>query len=683
MDIKPSELFKPTRKIIKPYDCSLVANEGPNMVGKFQMGNLEIPYDSQFTSVMTLQPEDKDMPIMYGFLGTNITFLAIKVQYLSNEQISTNKSLIDNKYLEYYYEDDPLVRRSMADLMILSGTKDNRIPQIYLYNPTEYVAQVYIMCANLDVNEISKSLRKDTDTIRGLYYNSILTDIVEYIIGVSGSTQLEIFDFNDKLISTIPLIEINVVKVVDNTITITTNHNSIINLEFNSNYNAVQAHSRINWVLNNYSSKYLTKEYPLADTRSPIINWYSNYTTTFVGLNLTKTQLQEIFINTINDEFDGEISKYDAEVKIRKIGSVREFEIVNEVGNYEIQFKIKDIAGNETIAVKNISMYESAPQIQFKQTSIDNNMFINDTWYYKVNSNIISANDIKNYYIESVSDYVDDLTIDDIIVNITFTGSGSTDGITASGITKVGYYDIEFILINGVGFSTSEHKLLFIKTNQYLEPIIDFKYDYNNSLILVQSGLTEIEFINLVVDSINNISYDNTVTNDDIQIDGDIVFPTTYLNTNYTAIFRLKNYSGVENIHQLDRIKSVSVTPVILSNPVYNWTSWNSNTNLMNLSSLTQSYLIDFMIESIQDLNDGFISKSNVLLSINEISGSTFIPINIIETDGTYQLEFTVENSQGRYTIESRILIVNSNIYGGNINNGYDFTIYGGNAFTI
>ncbi|MFW6009474.1 MAG: hypothetical protein ACOCP8_09450 [archaeon] len=105
MEITPNKLMKPVRKVIKPYECSLIATEGPRLTGRWHLEGLQIPYDSQFTSVMELEPNSQDKPIMYGHVGTDIIFLAIRAVYGSDLQMSTNLTdqILPEKYIEYYF----------------------------------------------------------------------------------------------------------------------------------------------------------------------------------------------------------------------------------------------------------------------------------------------------------------------------------------------------------------------------------------------------------------------------------------------------------------------------------------------------------------------------------------------------------------------------------------------------
>ena len=75
--IQPNILLTPTEKLIKPYECSFIVIEGPNLKGKLNLEGLEIKYDSFYLSQLTLNESAKDQPLVYGFLGSDITFLMI------------------------------------------------------------------------------------------------------------------------------------------------------------------------------------------------------------------------------------------------------------------------------------------------------------------------------------------------------------------------------------------------------------------------------------------------------------------------------------------------------------------------------------------------------------------------------------------------------------------------------
>ena len=188
MRIESNKLLNSTNKNISFVNNCIYAKDGPNCAGKINLGSISINYDSFFSANMTLQPDDKDMPIMYGYLGTEITFLSIVAHYNENPQVCPGDTRI-----EYYYEDQPLIKRTFTDILVLTGNEDHRIPQIYLYNPTEQVVNLEIMVANIDINKISTQLNPKYEGVDGLSFNSIISDQI-FGTNCTGSTQFEIFD---------------------------------------------------------------------------------------------------------------------------------------------------------------------------------------------------------------------------------------------------------------------------------------------------------------------------------------------------------------------------------------------------------------------------------------------------------------------------------------------------------
>ena len=146
--IVPNDLINPTEKTIKNWNCSFIAVEGPNILDKLSLEDLAIPYESQYRSRIVLKAGDTDQPLIYGFLGKSTTFLMVKVTY-----DSTNDPYYQyeqEKYnITYYFEND-LILRPLNRLMIMTGSADNKIPQIYLNNPLDYDVVLDVIHATTD-----------------------------------------------------------------------------------------------------------------------------------------------------------------------------------------------------------------------------------------------------------------------------------------------------------------------------------------------------------------------------------------------------------------------------------------------------------------------------------------------------------------------------------------------------
>lgn len=362
MYIQPNMLLTPTEKLIKPYECSFIVIEGPNMKGKLSLEGLEIKYDSFYVSQLTLNAVSSDQPLMYGFLGENITFLMVKARYLP---VDPNWAIETEQFLQYYYKDDPGQIRTMGQLLILTGNSTNRIPQIYFNNTsTKYKVYLEVLMANLPQAELTNTIQyTQNSSFSGLYWNSIISDIINYSIPTStGSTELKILDISGNPVAYVPYNNIRTItKINATTLLIGLDTEEKIKLEFLSEFNCDQANSRINWVLKSSRYRTLTLTNPPVDTTTPtyIMNTgLTTGTTTGItsgvtdiylyasGSTLTATNLIDYFISGVTDNRDGEISKYDIQVEIYLLGSIVPITSITDIGMYDILFSVKDLASN-------------------------------------------------------------------------------------------------------------------------------------------------------------------------------------------------------------------------------------------------------------------------------------------------------------------------------------------------
>lgn len=145
--IVPNDLLNPTEKTIKNWNCSFIAVEGPNVLDKLSLEDLEIPYESQYRARIILKAGETDQPLNYGFIGRAVTFLMIKVTYDNNDPYYQYEQ---EKYnISYYFDNDPILR-SLGRLLIMTGSIDEKIPQIYLNNPLDYDVVLDVMHATID-----------------------------------------------------------------------------------------------------------------------------------------------------------------------------------------------------------------------------------------------------------------------------------------------------------------------------------------------------------------------------------------------------------------------------------------------------------------------------------------------------------------------------------------------------
>jgi hypothetical protein len=469
--IQNSTLLRPTEKLIKPYKCSMIATEGPRIMGKIDMEGLEITYDSFYVSQLTLNTLAKNQPLYYGFLGKDITFLLVKATY---EPIDKNWIIEEEQYIEYYFGDNPSQTRYMNKLLLLTGNSVHRVPQIYFNNPSEtYSVKLEVMMANLPQEDMTYNV-SSSPTLSGLYYNSIISDKYMYGSTCSGSSELYVIDSTRDVLMTIPYYRIHSIIKQDNTnsLIIGLDTEEKIILEFLNEYNLNQSNSRINWVLKDKKNRVLdvSEIYHCnvsmdgLDNIDPVIEplGVSGWTGMTIlpyetGTTITKTQLIDYLISSVTDNRDGDISIYNVLVTIRKLDALIPLDNISEEGIYDIDFSVSDMAGNNTVKTARVVVDVTGPVIDFYSYATGD-MFTMSISGDTMDSLGITYSDIKSYTVCGVTDLVDDtLTIGDVI--ITVEPSGNTY-ITETGNT----YDVNYSLTDFVGLTFETGKTMYVIT---------------------------------------------------------------------------------------------------------------------------------------------------------------------------------------------------------------------------
>lgn len=180
--ITPNSLLNPTEKTIKNWNCSFIATEGPNILDKLSLEDLAIPYESQYRSRIVLGAGEVNQPLLYGFLGKATTFLMVKVTYDSTNDPYYKYE--QEKYnITYYFENDPTLR-PLARLMIMTGSVDDKIPQIYLNNPLSYDVVLDVMHATVDTDYTSDNISSGYQSnyiVKNISYEYTGNTIDQYI----------------------------------------------------------------------------------------------------------------------------------------------------------------------------------------------------------------------------------------------------------------------------------------------------------------------------------------------------------------------------------------------------------------------------------------------------------------------------------------------------------------------
>lgn len=479
MIIQSSKLLPPTSRIVRFYQCSVISTTGPQINGKLDLSDVQIPYDSQFTTHMTLNPESVNQPLMFGFLGNAVTFILLKITY---DETNPMCSIEEDQYIEYWYEDQPTQIRYINKLLILTGNSVKRIPQIYLSNPGTVKVYVDALVANLEQSDINlEDAKNNVVTFNNLYYNSVISDTKwNTTDNVSGSTQFQVLDINNKVVLYLDYSDISLIKQDDVKfeLTINTFSGSIIHLIFLSLFEMYQAQSRINWVMTKPLVRYLTKDEPDLDLISPVITMNSGLTPIIApniyGFPVNRdpstgefivlpTNILNYFISGITDNRDGDIIVDNATVKIREYGHIESLTGITILGVYDITISIKDIANNQTSVNYIIILNDEAPVITFYPCATGSTFeMIPGTGDISVPSIGVTRDDILRKTVDNVYDSVDGV-IPNSSVLITVSGGTTLPILTPS------KYKITYSVSNLSSIEARYDKFMVVVGNNIIE----------------------------------------------------------------------------------------------------------------------------------------------------------------------------------------------------------------------
>lgn len=363
-----SSLFGASAQYIKVSGGDFLAIEGANTVDKLTVSDLRMPYKQLLRSRILLKTGQKNYLLNHLGLGDNATFLCIKVVY-------NQKSIIEeDNYVNWCFYDDMAKVYTMAQMMVLTGNSTNRIKQLYLSNPSEkYPVSLDVMVGVIDdtYTFFNDTINKSSTSFVGLNY----TDIKTHIIGES-------FKILDKGTPVRPLIYFDIVNIetIEKTGTILIIDDAsygTIFLQFLTEYDAYQAHSILNYIIENPTIN--IDAIPNGDNEDPIVYFYSSvgdldndfialdgdlingpYNTsmgltfstefslltygTASGTYLDQTQLIYLLVDRISDNRDGTMSMQPSNLIITGTSSV--VSTINLPGTYSVTFNFSDIAHN-------------------------------------------------------------------------------------------------------------------------------------------------------------------------------------------------------------------------------------------------------------------------------------------------------------------------------------------------
>lgn len=464
--IQPNKLMPPTSRVIRPYQCSFISTEGPNILGKLNMSGVEIPYDSQYTTRITLNPGATKQPLLYGFLGTHVTFILLKFTY---DETNPLCNIEEENYVTYYFEDQPSIKRAAGKLLLLTGNSRNKIPQLYLENNGKIKITVDALVADIEQSDVDLDSAKFV-TLSNLYYTNIISDSYGSTgYCVSGSTQLQIVGIDDYVQLYLDYDDILTIEPRYNTneLKITTISDAKIILGFLSAFDMYQAHSRISWVTKSPNNRHLTKDYPNPDVTPPEFNKNLNVTpvndNTYSypytsGTTVTSNQLVGYFIDSVNDDRDGEISVDRIYTTLKKQGQSQPIDNITELGVYNFLMTVYDIANNKSSLNYTVIADDQAPILTLKSIAQFTTGFTMTSSDMQIPTVGITANDIVRKSVDNVFDVVDG-TIPNSEVQILI--EDPVSGLTPmSVITSPGQYMITYYVEDSAGNTTSKTRVL-------------------------------------------------------------------------------------------------------------------------------------------------------------------------------------------------------------------------------
>ena len=334
----------PSVKHLKFYKESVVLVQGVKTNTKLDLCDLKLPYDQYDNMSFVLGKSMKNRRLDFTTLGQNVTTVILKATY--------DKTNIDtvNNYVNYILDGDLGDSKLFSNIMILSGTSNRPVPSITLSNPSDkYSIKVDVISISVDTDITIENPAYDL-VITGLNYSSIKT--------LTQSESVGVYNSSNNIVQSIQLSSIGNININGNTVEIDDSATGTIGLQFNSEFDARQLFSAINWLLNDTNTRSLPQS---IDNTPPVIvynntiisNVAPNTTLSTYTTGFTKQDAITLCINNVYDNRDGAMSNNEVIVDFSQ--SDIKFNKITVTGTYFITFKLTDLAGNENIKIVQIT----------------------------------------------------------------------------------------------------------------------------------------------------------------------------------------------------------------------------------------------------------------------------------------------------------------------------------------
>lgn len=174
-----------TANFIKPYQGEFVAIEGVNMMERINLSDIRIPYHQLIKGVVRLQAGQSNYFFNHLGLGDNATFLLMRATY------DTKSKMEADNFIQYSYSTDKSRIYTFADILLLTGNSENRVPQLILSNPNQKAqVRIDVMVATIDGNYSyfdTEDVNQKSITFTGLKASDITCWQENVIIAVLNS----------------------------------------------------------------------------------------------------------------------------------------------------------------------------------------------------------------------------------------------------------------------------------------------------------------------------------------------------------------------------------------------------------------------------------------------------------------------------------------------------------------
>lgn len=366
-----NSLFGPGSQYIKVNSGDFIAVNGSNTAEKLILSDLRMPFKQILKGRVMLKAGQANYLLNHLGLGDNATFLCIKAKYDAKSVIE------EDNYVQWSYYDALTSVNSFAQMMVLTGNSSNRVKQLYLTNPNiKYPVYLDVMVAVIDdsYSFFNDSVNQTATTFTGLEYG----DIHSHVVGES-------IRIDDKSVPARPLIylmiyNINSIERDGKILTIDDSALNIVMLSFKTEYDAVQAQSLLNYVIENPGVD-IDNMAPIIDSEDPIVYFHpyvdnsisNGYimldgATSSVGFDtsqgftfsadisfsafantysvITKQTLIDILISDIGDNRDGTMSILPSNIVLISASGSATSSNISHLGTYSAYFEYSDIALN-------------------------------------------------------------------------------------------------------------------------------------------------------------------------------------------------------------------------------------------------------------------------------------------------------------------------------------------------